>query len=565
MGKYVRLVDYKSFDEKEKEFFNESNIYSFDKTKYENIPDMAFAYQISENLYDIFCNAPRMESISEPKVGLQTGKNDLYYREWVEVDINKISFESDRSYKWFPCIKGGETRKWYGNFGTIINWQKDGAAIKKESGSVVRNPDYYFRKGLTWTKISSIFAIRMYPEGMIMTDASVFVFPKDDLLVMGCLNSSVMPAIVGALNPTLNFIASTVAVLPMLFPEDKDEVRKLVEDNIELSRQEWDSSEYSWNFTQHFLMPKNDNKCIEDIYYIEEKKRKAQIEKMRTNEERINQIFIDVYKMSGEVKANVDEVSIKMLDKREAVISLISYAIGCVMGRYSINQDGIVFAGGNWNETKYSKTFKPCEYGVMPITEEQYFEEDLCTKVIDFIRIVYGEENLKENLNFIGKALKEDSFASPKKIIREFIFNEFFDYHYQMYQKRPFYWQLDSGKAGGFRAIVYMHRYNENTLSLVRTEYIQDLRYKYEDEMQRQQRKLSDAKTTAEKNAIKKEINALDKKMVECSAYDDLLNHVTSSIQNYVFDLDDGVKTNYAKFLSIDGDKNKNILTVIKL
>lgn len=179
--------------------------------------------------------------------------------------------------------------------------------------------------------------------------------------------------------------------------------------------------------------------------------------------------------------------------------------------------------------------------------------------------MVYGEDSLVENLKFIAATLKPDSYEAPKKIIRDYLFNDFFTDHYQIYQRRPIYWQLDSGKAGGFRAIAYMHRFTENTLPLVRTEFIQDLRYKYEEEMQRQKSRLEGASSTAESNAIKKDIAALDKKIVECAAYDELLNHATSSIQNYLFDLDDGVKNNYAKFLSIDGDKNSNILTVVKL
>lgn len=565
MGKYIRLVDYKSPAEKEKHFFDASNTYSFSKERYYDIPGKAFSYQISDRLYDIFVDAPKMETISEPKVGLQTGKNDLYYREWTEVSFKKITFSGEKGYKWFPCIKGGEKRKWYGNFGTIIDWQNDGAGIKHESGSVVRNPDYYFRKGLTWTKITSNFALRSYPEGMIMTDASVFVFPEDELAVLGCLNSCVMPAIVGALNPTLNFVATTVASLPILFPEDLDEVRRLVSENIDISRREWDSTEYSWDFKRHVLYPCSGETVISTIYDRKKQEREHDIEVLRNNEERLNVIFANVYGMIDEVTTKVDDVTIADLKLSDTIKSLISYAVGCVMGRYSLKTEGLAYAGGVFNEDAYSTVFSPCEYGVLPITKEQFFEEDLCTRVIDFIRIVYGEESLNDNLKFIASALQPGAYDAPKKILREYLFNDFYNDHYQIYQHRPIYWQLDSGDAGGFRALVYMHRFNENTLPLVRTEFIQDLRYKYEEEMQRQKSRLEGASSTAESNAIKKDIAALDKKIVECAAYDELLNHATSSIQNYLFDLDDGVKTNYAKFLSIDGDKNSNILTVVKL
>ena len=208
---------------------------------------------------------------------------------------------------------------------------------------------------------------------------------------------------------------------------------------------------------------------------------------------------------------------------------------------------------------------KPCEFGILPITEEQYFESDLCTRVIDFVRVVYGNDTLQENLKYIAATLKPGSFESPKSILRDYLFNSFFEDHYQMYQRRPIYWQLDSGKAGGFRAIMYAHRYNENSFPLVRTEFIQELRYKYEDEMSRQRERLTGASTTAESNSIKKEITTLDRKMVECIAYDELLNHVTSSIANYSIDLDDGVLVNYSKMLCVDGSKSSNVLTNIKL
>lgn len=290
-------------------------------------------------------------------------------------------------------------------------------------------------------------------------------------------------------------------------------------------------------------------------------------QRLKSNEEKINGYFSEIYGLEDEIDTTVDDgnAAIRRADLEREIKSLISYAVGCIMGRYSLKEDGLIYAGGEWDDSRYATEFMPSEYGVMPITEEQFFEEDLCTRVIDFIKVVYGESHLNENLKYIASALKPDSYDAPKKIIREYLFNDFFDNHYQIYQHRPIYWQLDSGKAGGFRAIMYMHRYNENILPLIRTEFIQDLRYKYEDEMQRQKARLEGATSTAEKNVVKRGIDILDKKIVECAAYDELLNHASSSIQNYVFDLDDGVKTNYAKFLSIDGDKTKNILTVIKL
>lgn len=306
---------------------------------------------------------------------------------------------------------------------------------------------------------------------------------------------------------------------------------------------------------------------IKDKFSAWELKCQQRFDELKTKEEQINKIFIEAYGLENELEPqeNAVDISVRLADLNREIKSLISYAVGCIMGRYSLKEEGLIYAGGKWDSSRYSNEFMPCEIGVMAITEEQFFEEDLCTRVVDFIKVVYGEDTLNENLKFIASALKPDSYDNPKKIIRDYLFKDFFNDHFQTYQHRPIYWQLDSGKAGGFKAIVYMHRYNENTLPLVRTEFIQDLRYKYEDEMQRNQNRLSAASTTAEKNAIKKDIAALDKKIVECSVYDELLNHASSNIKEYLFDLDDGVKVNYSKFLSIDGDKNKNILTVVKL
>lgn len=309
------------------------------------------------------------------------------------------------------------------------------------------------------------------------------------------------------------------------------------------------------------------DRLISDKYKEWENICKERYKRLSDNESFLDEYFVGVYGLQDCIDDSVPEeqIPVTQAEVGRDIQSLLSYAVGCIMGRYSLKEEGLVYAGGTWDETRYSDDFKPCEYGVLPITDNQYFEDDLCTRVIDFIRSVYGEETLNENLKFIASALKPGSYEAPKKVLRDYLFNDFFNCHYQVYQHRPVYWQLDSGKAGGFKAILYMHRFNENTLPLVRTEFIQDLRYKYEEEMQRQKGILENASTTAEKNTIKKQIADLDKKIVECSSYDELLNHASSSIQNYVFDLDDGVKTNYAKFLSIDGDKTKNILTVIKL
>lgn len=580
MATYIRLADYKTADGKQQEFFNENNRFVTNEDRYEIIPGKLYAYWILQEVANAFKNYSALREVAAVKNGMSTTDNNRFVRWWFECSWRNIGIgckNADESVltgrKWFPYNKGGEYRKWYGNIGLVVNWKNNGQEIKKAaegaSGGRIVSQEYYFMQSVSWSKVSSgKFALRMYPEGFLFDVAGPGIFTDYDTqkYIMGVINSKISRVCLQELYPTMNYEMGQVSSFPIYINGSiKKEVTDLVEENIQLSKKDWDAYETSWDFSKSMLI--YPGHALQEAYTFWENEYHSRVAKIRENEEKLNSIFLKAYDLDKYIDSEQtdDDITVFSLDMNTDIKALISYAVGCIMGRYSLKEDGLIYAGGEWDESRYSDDFKPCEYGVMPITEEQFFEEDLCTRVIDFIKVVYGEDTLNENLKFIASALKPESYDAPKKIIREYLFNEFFDNHYQIYQHRPIYWQLDSGKAGGFRAIAYMHRYNENTLPIVRTEYIQDLRYKYEEEMQRKQKTPLDGKTTAEKNAVKKEIAALDKKIVECSAYDELLNHVTGSIQNYVFDLDDGVKNNYAKFLSIDGDKNKNILTVIKL
>jgi hypothetical protein len=574
-------VNYKSSDEKCKKISDKSNYFVADESKFEKIPGKLYAYWIDEGVSKAFEEYPALRDLAAVKNGMSTTNNNKFVRWWFECSENNIAFScanADEAImsqkKWFPYNKGGEYRKWYGNIGLVVNWENNGQEIKKAAegatGGRIVSQDYYFMRSVSWSKVSSgRFALRMFPKGFLFDVAGpgIFCDYETQKYIMGVINSNLKQVFLQELYPTMNYEMGQVSSFPILIDDlVKKDVSALVENNIILEKEDWDNYETSWDFRRNVLVTDN-KQSIEKAYSDWCVNNEEMIEIIRENEEKLNKLFINLYGLNDTLsyRQSREEVTVKSYDLGEDIKSLLSYAVGCIMGRYSLKEEGLIYAGGELDDSKYSDDFRPCEYGIMPITDEQFFEEDLCTRVIDFIKVVYGEDTLSENLKFIAKALNPNSYEAPRKIIRDYLFNDFFDNHYQIYQHRPIYWQLDSGKAGGFKAILYMHRYNENTLSIVRTEYIQELRYKYEDEMQRLQRRHADAKTTAERNAVKKEITALDRKIVECSAYDELLNHVTGNIHNYSFDLDDGVKTNYAKFLSIDGDKNKNILTVIKL
>lgn len=573
MAIFFDLTDVKDAVEKEKEFLNKHNQYVVNDMTFKDLEGTPYnAFWLGDKFIEAF-EGEKLERYAQCCTGMQTGGNPKYVRLWFEVNIcDTTIINTNGKFEKYNC--GGENRRWYGNHFNVVNWENNGKKIRAEKSSVIRNEKWYRKEGISWKRIAgNVSYIRYLPEGFIIDQAGDSLFPfdnKDLLYLLGYLNSKVAMIAISFVAPTMNLTAGNMKKMPIIFDEGKRKaIEILVNENVYLCRMDWDNFEISWDFKKHALVceESDKNEFISQKYASYEIECSERFLTVQRNEVELNKMFISIYEMEDDIsnEVNDEDVTIRKANLEREIKSLISYAVGCILGRYSLKEDGLIYAGGKWDESKYSEDFKPCEYGIMPITENQYFSEELCTRVIDFIKVVYGEDTLNENLKFIAKALKPDSYESPKKILRDYLFNGFFDNHYQIYQHRPIYWQLDSGKAGGFRAIMYMHRFNENTLSTVRTEYIQELQYKYEDELQRLQHRLGDAKTTAEKNEVKKQAKAIDKKLVECTAYDDLLNHVTGSIQNYVFDLDDGVKTNYAKFLSINGDKTKNVLTVIKL
>ncbi len=581
-GSFYRLVEPGTQQGKEKMYLKKENHHFACQDMFEKMPGHLYAYWLSEKAQRAFAGK-LLGDYADTKQGLATGCNEDFLRYWFELNINKIGFEMrnrsealNSGLKWFPCNKGGSYRKWYGNNGHVVDWYNDGNAIRnfrnKDTGKLRSRPqnmDRYFMEGLTWSAIANELSMRYSPAGFISETKGSMCFVKDRenlLYILAVLNSNVVDVFLSALSSNLDYHEGPMAKVPVVLDFDiKSKIESLCKRCIELARKDWDAFEYSWDFQKHPLTYTKGK--IETIYknYLEETTN--DFYELKDCEENINKVFAERYGLNDEVKCCVSDnkVSIRIADYCREIKSLISYAVGCIMGRYSLKEMGLIYAGGNWEENRYSSEFKPCENGIMPITEEQFFEEDLCTRVIDFIKVVYGDEYLSDNLKYIASALAPDSYDAPKKVLRKYLFNDFFCDHYQIYQHRPIYWQLNSGKLGGFRALLYMHRYNENTLPLVRTEFLQDLRYKYEEEMRRQKGRLEEAASTIESNAIKKDIAALDKKIMECVTYDELMNHATSCIQNYMFDLDDGVKTNYAKFLSVDGDEDKNILTVVKL
>ena len=574
-GTYCRLVDGDNEKAKEKLFVEGKHKFIIDKGVFESIPGHPVAYFISKALLTAFENEPKIGDLSDPKVGLQAGNSEKYYRLWSEVEYPKITFSKEMSKKWFPCVKGGEARKWYGNNLSVIDWSNEGFGIKHEKSAVVRNPAFYFNEGLAWTKISGTFALRYFPKNMILSDSSVYIFPHKCLEVLGCLNSKVAPYILSLLNPTLNFVASTVSAIPYVCRNAKT-VEKIVEDNEMISKSDWDSFETSWDFAEHPLVKwsrelrdaTSIGATMAYYYHGERPKVSCPVElcyllwqgecndrfaKLKANEEELNRIFIDIYGLQDELTPEVEDkdVTVRRADLGRDIRSLISYAVGCIFGRYSLNKPGLAYAGGDWNADQYH-TFLPDADNVIPITDEEYFTDDLTGLFVAWVKKVFGADSLEDNLAFIAKALGTKG-TSPRAVIRNYFLNGFYADHVKIYQKRPIYWLYDSGKQNGFKALIYMHRYNADTSGLVRADYLYKMEQVYESEIARMDDAITNGASREVAQATKRK-EKLVKQLKECKDYDDRLGHI--ALARIPINLDDGVKVNYDKVQTgADGKK----------
>lgn len=579
-GTYFDLTSFEGQDLKRDAFLERKNEFHTTLNSIHSIPGIPFAYWAGERVASLF-EEEGLKIVADPRKGIVTMNDDLFVRLWTEVDLHTICFDAnniqeftDRNGVYAPIRGGGGYRKWYGNKFNVIKWKDNGIKLKNYITEVsgdhysrqIFNEDRFFDECISWNSIATKrVCFRYHEAGALFGSSGPSMFPNENReFVLAFVNSSTALSLIKLLKQSQNLGPTLVGRLPIIF-ERVDEVTKLACSCIQLCKKDWDNYEISWCFAKHPLLGSGKLEVIFEEWKTETIR---DFNTLRLNEEQINTIFSEIYGMTNLInRVEDDDISYRKAELEREVKSLISYAVGCIMGRYSLKEDGLIFAGGEWDSSRYPDEFKPCDSGVMLITEEQYFEEDLCTRVIDFIELVYGKDTFSENLNFIAQALKPGAKESARQVIRNYLYDEkgFFENHYQVYQHRPIYWMMSSGKSGGFRAIVYMHRYDQNTLSIVRSELLHELRYKYEADQSLQHKKEVEATTTADRNDAKKKIASLDKKMVEVNQYDDLLNHATGNISAFTFDLDDGVKINYSKFLNIDGVKTQNLLVPIKL
>ena len=563
-GCYLRLVDFRGGMEVQRqktlEALNNHNCgfyYEQSTNNFSKIPGSPVAYWVSEN----FISAYRHKSISDygfARSGLQTGNNDLFLKFWQEVDVNNIAFgmHDKNEYlasqrKWTPQIKGGDFRKWYGNFDYVVNWKNDGADIRKCNGcrlNAMGNTELFFRSGVTWSHTtSSIYGARYLPYGHLFNVEAPTLFlddKKKEMYFLAFLDSCVAQLYLNAINATMHYLVGNISALPIIYQENET-IDSLAKTNVSLSRTDWDSFENSWDFQHHPLLRKVPT--IAEAFDQWQTECADRFNQLKANEEELNSIFIDIYGLQDELTPEVadKDVTVRKADLGRDIRSFISYAVGCMFGRYSLDVDGLAYAGGEWDNSKYA-SFAADKDNIIPICDDEYFEDDIVGLFVKFVKTVYGADTLDENLKFIADAL--GGKGQPKDVIRNYFLNDFYSDHCKIYQKRPIYWLFDSGKKNGFKALIYMHRYQPDTIARIRTDYVHEQQARYRTAIADLEQRIANA-STGERVKLNKKLTTLQAQDTEIRTYEEKIHHLAD--QMISIDLDDGVKKNYAIFQDV--------------
>ena len=592
-----------SVEQKERWFFERKGLYIAEQKKFLNIGSYPIAYSTSKRLLEILDTEKPLSDFAYPRKGLTTGDNDTFIRLWFEVSGQKFSMTGN-GRKWFPMTKGGDFRRWYGNNDYVVNWENNGFALrnfKDEDGklrSVLRNTQFYLRECISWndTTATGKIAFRYQPEGYISNASGPCVFADHDLFYLfGLLNSIVSQKLLEILAPNMKFEVGQMALVPII-KKQSNYIDDLVRKTVDIVKSDWDSFETSWDFKLHPLV---ENQQYAATYHFDEQNSPAhhisaayqmwvatterRFQQLKTNEEELNRIFIDIYGLQGELTPEVEDkdVTVRKADLGRDIRSLISYAVGCMFGRYSLDKPGLVFAGyskieqttktldgedpelekfakqnangsvsyGSYyhevNQDNY-KSFSIDTDNIIPICDDDYFDDDITGRFVKWVETVYGKETLEENLKFIADAL--GGKGTPREVIRSYFLNDFYADHLKTYQKRPIYWLFDSGKKNGFKALIYMHRYQSDLLARMRTDYVHEQQERYRTQLTH----LADAiehAGAAERVKLTKQQKKLQEQALEIQKYEEKIHHLAD--QNIQIDLDDGVKHNYELFADV--------------
>lgn len=610
-GVYLKLTDFAGGMEVQRQktleaIKNHSCGYYYEQStiNYSSIESAPIAFWLSQQMFNIFEKGIELDNYGAVRSGLQTSDNKRFLRLWFEVAFNDIAFHcksheesKKRSEKWYPHTKGGEFRKWYGNLEYVINWERDGEELyefaKKLYGSptrIIKSVDFYFRPYITWSHTTSKkqFAVRKVEGGMIFNVESPSMFVSNNVgYFMGLLNSKPATKVFQAKNQTFHFLAGDAAKMPVIF-KPNEQIEMLSTACVDISRADWDSFETSWDFQHHPLL--HNVPTIDESFEQWKVECDDRFNQLKFNEEELNRIFINIYGLKDELAPEVEEknVTVRKADLGREIHSFISYAVGCMFGRYSLDKEGLIYAGGDWKDTfqYYGGTFEdsvsanvlpdgshtfeelgtPFYYlpvegknpldcwkvdadNVIPITDEEYFSDDIVARFVEFVKIVYGADTLEENLDFIANALGNKGDTS-REVIRNYFLKDFYADHLKVYQKRPIYWLFDSGKQNGFKVLIYMHRYDADTVGRVRTDYLHRSQKYVETAMQSAQYTIDNATSASEKSKATKAVTKYTKQLAEMKIYDEAIAHIAN--KRIEIDLDDGVKVNYEKFQGVE-------------
>ncbi|USI40876.1 BREX-1 system adenine-specific DNA-methyltransferase PglX (plasmid) [Acinetobacter baumannii] len=562
---FFRLVDTEQ-DQKETEL--RSGLNRFDSTiqdDFKKIPGSPVAYWLSNNSFKVFEKSETIQNVAEPRQGMATSDVNRFIRFWHEVSYKNIKLDSSdnneakkSTCKWFPHNKGGEFRRWYGNNLHVVNWYNGGEEVLGYAAQLygsptrtIKNISFYFQPSVSWSLIGSgIFSARINDKGFTFDVAGPSAFPTQENLnfIAGFLNSNVAFHFIKVLNPTLNFNSGDIARLPFVdgIPKEKS---SFVHSLKEIAKEDWDSFEISWDFTQNPIIRTN-QPTLEQAFNTWQQQNADAVAEMKRLEEENNKLFIDAYGLQDELTPDVpdEQITLTRADREKDSQRLVSYALGCIMGRYSLDEPGLIYAhAGNqdFDASRY-KTFPADADGIIPLTEMHWFEDDATHRIREFLTAVWGKDTLDANMLWLAESLDKKASETAEDTIRRYLASKFYKDHMQTYKKRPIYWLFSSGKQGAFQALVYLHRYNESTLARMRTEYVMPLISKMAAYANSLETAKESSDSAAEIKRIEKKLQDLHKQQAELSSFEEKLRHYAD--QRITLDLDDGVKVNYGKF-----------------
>lgn len=550
---YFRQGEVNSVEEKERMFFDRVGEYISSQDFFNVIPDSPIAYWASKELLNDFRQGKSASEYASPKQGMSTCDVNRFTKYWFEVlSYDTNIFDKTNIKKWVRYNKGGNFRKWYGNREYVVYWGENGDSLSS-NGALLRNRDVYFQPFLAWTKISSAgTGFRKFEDYFLFDGAGGSLFNKncgiESNYLLGMLNSKVNTLILNLISPTLNFNENHIGSIPILKCEDQkviENISTIVNHAVDLSKLDWDAFETSWDFQYHPLLCKIPT--IAEAFEQWKTECDDRFNQLKTNEEELNRIFIDIYGLQDELTPEVEDkdVTVRKVDLGRDIRSFISYAVGCMFGRYSLDEDGLAYAGGEWDNSKY-KTFKADKDNIIPISDDEYFEDDIVGRFVEFVKVVYGEDTLEENLKFIADAI--GGKGQPKEVIRNYFMNGFYADHCRTYQKRPIYWMFDSGKKNGFKALIYMHRYQPDTIARIRTDYVHEQQARYRTAIADLETRIANA-STSERVKLNKQLKTLNDQAMEIHEYEEKIHHLAD--QMISIDLDNGVKKNYEIFKDV--------------